>query len=376
MMNRITAHTNTHESQQAPASTSKHFEPPPTTISKRSTKVNQTIPTTIKTAKAYPIIQKTIAVTPVTQAQVQVPLHNNNTSKITGQYQYSTHSSIIPLNSGRNEKELRNMTTTVGDRNGNHSINISNSSNNRNGHNIPIREGAENNEEQNNVKKKKRSRQSFTIQEKIAHVSEYYKFCQSQREELKRQHQLQQEKQQQSDVDNNYNCNKSKDLKNDESNSRIEEEQNKIINQDSSANMAAWLRFKYAEDETNIARSTFFRWYQTYGKQVKEANDGNDGNKSADDRSFDFTESTCRHRKRIRTRPFHEMESILIEILKVRNQRLYRQKKPLSTPAFIRNKANALYKDLYGEESASAFKCSNGWLSRFMDHYASVLTPP
>lgn len=69
------------------------------------------------------------------------------------------------------------------------------------------------------------------------------------------------------------------------------------------------------------------------------------------------------------------MESILIEIIKVRNQRLHHEKKPASTPSFIRNRARMLYADLYGEDASSSFKCSNGWLTRFMDHYTHVLNP-
>ncbi len=99
------------------------------------------------------------------------------------------------------------------------------------------------------------------------------------------------------------------------------------------------------------------------------------------------------------------MESILIEILKVRNARLRSQNKPISTTGmnfsdtmrscnwnsqkckiayvlifvgfitvFIRNRAEMIYKDLYGEEAAT-FKCSNGWLSRFLEHYQDVLNP-
>lgn len=43
--------------------------------------------------------------------------------------------------------------------------------------------------------------------------------------------------------------------------------------------------------------------------------------------------------------------------------------------AFIRYKAELLFKDLYGEEASTTFKCSSGWLSRFMDHYAYELNP-
>ena len=293
-------HTQELQQQQQPAI--KHFEPPPTTITRRRTKADQTrLPTTIiKTAKAYPggVIHKAITPAPVVQVQ-QVPFHPNHPSTVKGLL-YATNSTIIPSNFGTNEQELRNVPTTSGD---NHQSNTRSTQSHHHhpSHTIPIREDGEiNQEECNDTKKKKRSRKSFTIQEKIAHVTEYYKFCQSQREELK----LQQQKQQPSAVDDdscndNQRTNKRKDRKKDEESRRIEEEQNKIINQDSSANMAAWLRLKYAKDETTIARSTFFRWYQTYGKQVKEANEDNNSGKGGDD----FME--CRHRKRIRTRPFH-----------------------------------------------------------------------
>jgi len=33
-----------------------------------------------------------------------------------------------------------------------------------------------------------------------------------------------------------------------------------------------------------------------------------------------------------------------------------------------------IYKDLYGDDAAT-FKCSNGWLSRFLEHYRDVLNP-
>ena len=32
-----------------------------------------------------------------------------------------------------------------------------------------------------------------------------------------------------------------------------------------------------------------------------------------------------------------------------------------------------MFKDLYGAEASSTFKCSTGWLSRFMEHYAFEL---
>ncbi len=66
-----------------------------------------------------------------------------------------------------------------------------------------------------------------------------------------------------------------------------------------------------------------------------------------------------------------------MEILRVRNRILHAKGLPLSDTAFIKSRAENLYKDLYGKhnDDMKEFKCSNGWVSRFKERHRHVYDP-
>ncbi len=72
-----------------------------------------------------------------------------------------------------------------------------------------------------------------------------------------------------------------------------------------------------------------------------------------------------------------ELEAILVEVLRVRNRILHAKGLPLSDTAFIKSRAENLYKDLYGKhnDDIKEFKCSNGWVSRFKERHRHVYDP-
>ena len=163
-----------------------------------------------------------------------------------------------------------------------------------------------NNMNNNNVEKK--SRKSFTIEEKIAHVREYKAYCQQLIHCKNNENQFQkQDSHFQFRYDENNNNNKHEYQPNSKSNN----ESTITSPSSSSRNMAAWLRSKNERDGTNIARSTFFRWCQTYGDQIIEGNRICDiSEQGLNNKIMDMQECKVQvvkrgHKKRMRTRPFH-----------------------------------------------------------------------
>ena len=65
----------------------------------------------------------------------------------------------------------------------------------------------------------------------------------------------------------------------------------------------------------------------------------------------------------------------MLQFLRIRNNRLTNEGKPLSTGAFIRQRAEQFYIDLYGSDHEIKFKCSSGWVSRFTARYKYILNP-
>lgn len=173
-----------------------------------------------------------------------------------------------------------------------------------------------------------RARKSFSLKEKIAHVTEFQKYIAT------------------------------------EVNSR----------DNKTGKMKIWLKRKNDVEGVFIAYGTFYKWVQKYGTMIE----------------LNPSElSSLGNLKKLRRRPHEELELILVQYLKIRNEN--RQKKgkwgqspkykflddtvstsytnidlclysffsglPLSTMAFIKEKAAMFHKDMYGEGD---FKCSNG----------------
>ena len=173
-----------------------------------------------------------------------------------------------------------------------------------------------------------RARKSFSLKEKIAHVTEFQKYIAT------------------------------------EVNSR----------DNKTGKMKIWLKRKNDVEGVLIAYGTFYKWVQKYGTMIE----------------LNPSElSSLGNLKKLRRRPYEELELILVQYLKIRNEN--RQKKgkwgqspkykflddtvstsytnidlclysifsglPLSTMAFIKEKAAMFHKDMYGEGD---FKCSNG----------------
>mmetsp|Transcript_21937 Transcript_21937/g.26871 ORF Transcript_21937/g.26871 Transcript_21937/m.26871 type:complete len:356 (-) Transcript_21937:2242-3309(-) len=182
--------------------------------------------------------------------------------------------------------------------------------------------------------KKKQSRRSFTLQQKLSYVMEY----------------------------KNYVSQHSSNVANQDQQDGNTEKSKKCGGKP--AKMSSWLRMIKERDGVTLAKATFSRWFNEYGKGVD--------NESI---AQEYNSAGKLKRKRKRTRPFHEMESILVQIIQVRNQRLRRENKPVSTTIFIRKKAEMLFTDLYGEDVSGSFKCSNGWLCRFLEFYRESLDP-
>ena len=129
--------------------------------------------------------------------------------------------------------------------------------------------------------------------------------------------------------------------------------------------MSQWLQKLNVSSEGNcvLPYSTFKKWVNNYDDMVAKADKFNE----------------CKgklEKKKLRVRPYSDMESILAEYLRLRNIRLRSEGKPISSMNFIRAKAKEFYADLYGEEKAQLFKASSGWACRFKKYFRSILKPP
>ena len=129
--------------------------------------------------------------------------------------------------------------------------------------------------------------------------------------------------------------------------------------------MSQWLQKLNVSSEGDfvLPYSTFKKWVNNYDDMVAKADKFNE----------------CKgklEKKKLRVRPYSDMESILAEYLRLRNIRLRSEGKPISSMNFIRAKAKEFYADLYGEEKAQLFKASSGWACRFKKYFRSILKPP
>lgn len=102
-------------------------------------------------------------------------------------------------------------------------------------------------------------------------------------------------------------------------------------------------------DGTDLSYSTVYKWYQKL--QVDSI------------RSDQMKLSGSK--KRNRPSPFEELEHVLIQIIRVRNQSLRSKGLPLTTHNYVKTKAQSLYQDMYCEER----KLSNGWFARFKERF-------
>eukprot|EP01083_Nonionella_stella_P035130 95951_1 len=132
-------------------------------------------------------------------------------------------------------------------------------------------------------------------------------------------------------------------------------------------NLKPWLQDKNNRDGTSLAYMTVFKWY----KQFKDM----DPLATAEIVTNNHTNSL----KRIRSRPYQELEKILVDILRIRNKTLFAKGLPLSDAAFIKSRAEELYADLYvpddDDNSNKDFKCSVGWISRFKERHKHDIDP-
>jgi len=119
-----------------------------------------------------------------------------------------------------------------------------------------------------------------------------------------------------------------------------------------------WLEKRNSASEIKLQYSSFKRWVQNYDTMIQSS-----------------SVPSKLESKRVRTRPYEDMEKILAEYLSIRNMRLRSERKPVSSSTFIRNKASEFYIDLYGEEAAKLFKSSGGWAHRFQNCYKDILAP-
>lgn len=102
-------------------------------------------------------------------------------------------------------------------------------------------------------------------------------------------------------------------------------------------------------DGTDLSYSTVYKWYQKLQVNSSSTNEMKfSGNK-----------------KRNRSSPFEELEHVLIQIIRIRNQSLRSKGLPLTTHSYVKTKAQSLYQDMYCEER----KLSSGWFARFKERF-------
>lgn len=132
---------------------------------------------------------------------------------------------------------------------------------------------------------------------------------------------------------------------------RKQQSQYTTIDVSKTKKLKAWLKDKNQKEGTNIAYATMYKWVKKYGKMDEE-------------RGSDVGHSSVGHLKKLRTRPHQELETILVEYLRVRNETLRKRGLPLSSVAFIKDRANMFYRDMYGngddDGGIKGFKCSSG----------------
>ena len=140
--------------------------------------------------------------------------------------------------------------------------------------------------------------------------------------------------------------------------------------------LKAWLKAKNEKDGTNIAYPTMYKWVQKYAQESDISGGGGMENSSSSHSNSkkrnssalqEEWQSSIGHLKKIRSRPFQELESVLVEFLRVRNDSLRKKGMPVSNVAFIKDRANMFYKDMYNVEveifdiaTKGTFKCSTG----------------
>ena len=123
--------------------------------------------------------------------------------------------------------------------------------------------------------------------------------------------------------------------------------------------LKAWLKAKNEKDGTNIAYPTMYKWVQKYAQESEISGGGGMENSSSSHSNSkkrnssalqEEWQSSIGHLKKIRSRPFQELESVLVEFLRVRNDSLRKKGMPVSNVAFIKDRANMFYKDMYNVE--------------------------
>lgn len=150
--------------------------------------------------------------------------------------------------------------------------------------------------------------------------------------------------------------------------------------------LKAWLKAKNRKDDTSIAYTTMYKWVKKYAKMDLETEAVPSPShrhqhrinhcRSSSSLLKEDWESSVSHLKKIRSRPFEELELVLVAFLKVRNETLRRKGLAVSNIAFIKDRANLFYRDMYGEEetdfvagnesgnincnAVKPFKCSAG----------------
>ncbi len=324
------------------SSTQQQFEPPLSVIHKKRRRSSSNIHTS----------------TSFTKTNTTSNTQSNGTSA-------SISSSQLPKGHNKNDNSNTSSSTTT--------LNWENINNDNQNNNNPQQTQPQDQNVQEQIVLNsttfKKSRKSFTIQEKLNHVFQYKQYLQR--------------------TNNNQR------------------------NEQKHKNMAAWLRNHNRENGTNIGRSTFYKWYQTFDHEVQITNvenacsisnnncsykNGRASNKNNQgvhvvgnmngerksstknqEHSKPIEKTGGHYKKRLRIRPYHgmcvfcctlyifhdcmtyffcpllniiEMESILIQILQVRNKRLLSQNKPMSTPGKTqthdKSRSITLYEDKTG----------------------------
>jgi len=118
---------------------------------------------------------------------------------------------------------------------------------------------------------------------------------------------------------------------------------------DNPKKLSEYVKERNRIDGTDLSYSTVYKWYQKL--QVNSS--------STNELKFSG------HKKRNRSSPFEELEHVLIQIIRVRNQSLRSKGLPLTTHNYVKTKAQSLYQDMYCEER----KLSNGWFARFKQRF-------
>ena len=174
--------------------------------------------------------------------------------------------------------------------------------------------------------------------------------------------------------------------------------------------LKSWLNGVNERDELGLGHlsyQTIYKWVQNYSETVTKQND--DSGLNVDDKkknvnstwkmgkasvngdfSSDYT--SIGDFKKVRSRPYQELENILVAYLKVRNENLRKRGLRPSSVQFIKERANLFYRDMYtdgtddnmaysigananGANAQKEFKCSNGWVHRFKKRYKHILEP-